>query len=437
MEKKTTVGIVGGLGHIGLIQAACLAKLGYKSIAYDINSSKVKDILRRKMPFYEPGLEGLVRETMDNGLLHFTAHVKDLQEAEMVFICTGTPALPSGEADTSQVYFAVEEVARHRSDQALVIIKSTVPTGTCRKIAAFLQERNLAARAAIISCPEFLREGSGVQDFREPSRIVVGAPSCETAEKVAGLYSPPGVPVLLTTWENAELIKHASNAFLASKISFINEIALLCEQVGADIRVISKGIGLDPRINPYFLEAGVGFSGPCLEKDLKSLLRQFQEAKKEAKLLEAVLWVNEEKRGEMVRKLQAKLGDLRGRRIAVLGMAFKPQTDDVRDSHSLPIIKELLSAGASITVHDPWIKSPHEGRLAENDLPGVEWASSPYTAAQGKDALLILTAWPEYRKLDLNRIKDCLSVPLVLDGRNIFESGQLRELGIDYQGVGV
>lgn len=437
MEKKTAVGIVGGLGHIGLIQAACLAKLGYKSIAYDINSAKIKDIQRGKMPFYEPGLEELVHETMDNGLLVFTTRVTDLQEAEMIFICTGTPALPSGEADTSQVYSAIEEVARHRSNQALVIIKSTVPAGTCRKIAAFLQERDLAARAAVVSCPEFLREGSGVQDFWKPSRIVVGAPSRETAEKVAGLYSPPGIPILLTTWENAELIKHASNAFLASKISFINEIALLCEQVGADIRVVSRGIGLDPRINPHFLEAGIGFSGPCLEKDLKSLLRQFQEAKKEAKLLEAALRVNEEKRREIVHKLQAKLGGLRGRRIAVLGMAFKPQTDDVRDSHSLPIIKQLLSAGASVTVHDPWIKSPREGRLAENDLPGVEWASSPHAAAQGKDALLILTAWPEYRELDLKQIKDCLAVPLIVDGRNIYESGQLRELGIDYQGVGI
>ena len=221
----------------------------------------------------------------------------------------------------------------------------------------------------------------------------------ETVEDVVGalpvkqpkssrLIQPPD-PILLTTWENAELIKHASNAFLASKISFINEIALLCEQVGADIRVVSRGIGLDPRINPHFLEAGIGFSGPCLEKDLKSLLRQFQEAKKEAKLLEAALRVNEEKRREIVHKLQAKLGGLRGRRIAVLGMAFKPQTDDVRDSHSLPIIKQLLSAGASVTVHDPWIKSPRGGRLAENDLPGVEWASSPHAAAQGKDALLI------------------------------------------------
>ena len=201
--------------------------------------------------------------------------------------------------------------------------------------------------------------------------------------------------------------------------------------------MVSKGIGLDPRINPHFLEAGIGFSGPCLEKDLKSLLRQFQEAKKEAKLLEAALRVNEEKRREIVHKLQAKLGGLRGRRIAVLGMAFKPQTDDVRDSHSLPIIYQLLSAGSSVTVHDPWFKSPREGRLAENDLPGVEWASSPHAAAQGKDALLILTAWPEYRELDLKQIKDCLAVPLIVDGRNIYESERLRELGIDYQGVGI
>lgn len=440
MERETVVGVAGGLGHIGLIQAACLAELGYRSIAYDQNKTKMEEILQGKMPFYEPGLEELVRKNVGNGLLGFTSRVEDLQEAKMIFICVGTPSLPSGEADTTQVFSAVEDIARHRGEHALVIVKSTVPAGTCRQLTAYLQERGLAEKAAIVSNPEFLREGSAVQDFWVPSRIVIGSPSREAAEKVAGIYSPPGVTVLITTWESSELIKHAGNAFLASKISFINEIALLCEQVGADIRVVSKGIGLDPRINPYFLEAGVGFSGPCLEKDLKSLLCQFAKAKREAKLLEAVLQVNEKKRREILRKLQTKLGALQGRRIAVLGMAFKPETDDVRDSHSLPIVKQLLSAGATVTVHDPWVKSPLEGGLAETGLPGVEWAASPYAAAQGKDALLILTAWPEYRELDLKLIKESMAIPFVVDGRNIYSVEQMermRKLGIYYLGVGI
>ena len=288
----------------------------------------------------------------------------------------------------------------------------------------------------MVSNPEFLREGSEYR-LLEPSRIIVGARSQEAAEKVARLYSPPGVPVIITNWENAELIKYASNAFLANKISFINEIALLCEKVGGDIRVVSRGIGLDPRINPYFLEAGAGFSGPCLEKDLRSLIYQFQTVEKKAKLLESVLEVNEGQRSNIVHKLQAQLGTLEGRHIGVLGMAFKAETDDIRDSHSLPIVRHLLSLGAVLTVHDPGVKSPQQTGLAAAELPEVQWASSPYEAAQGKDALLILTAWPEYRKLDLKRVKDSLVYPLIVDGRNLFDLREMQALDIKYLGVGI
>jgi UDPglucose 6-dehydrogenase len=435
--EKTKIGIVGGLGHIGLVQAACLAKLGYQTVAYDKNLTKVEEIFQGILPFFEAGLEEIVQSTIKNGLLHFTSSVRDLQESDIIFICVGTPSLPTGEADTSQVYTAAEEVARNRNNHCLVAVKSTVPVGTNRKLTVYLEENNLSEKVTMISNPEFLREGSGVQDFWEPSRIIVGARSEEAAEKVARLYSPPGVPVIMTSWENAELIKHASNAFLANKISFINEIALLCEKVGGDIRVVSKGIGLDPRINPYFLEAGAGFSGPCLEKDLKSLIYQFQTAEKKAKLLESVLEVNEGQRSNIVHKLQEQLGTLEGRHIGVLGMAFKAETDDIRDSHSLPIVRHLLSLGAVLTVHDPGVKSPQQAGLAAADLPKVEWALSPYEAAQGKDALLILTAWLEYRELNLKRLKDSLAYPLIVDGRNLFDSQEMQALNIKYLGVGI
>ncbi len=270
------IGIMGGLGHIGLIQAACLAKLGYKTVACDQKSISRKELLDGVLPFYEPGLAGLVKETVKNGYLTFTSRVEDLEDCNFIFICVGTPSLLSGETDTSQVYLAVSEVARKRKRHCLIIIKSTVPVGTNRNITAYLEENNLSERATLISNPEFLREGSGVNDFWNPERIIVGARSKELAQAVVDLYRPPGVPVIITSWENAEIIKYASNAFLANKISFINEISNLCEAVGADIRIVSKGVGLDSRINRHFLDAGIGFSGPCLEKDLKSLLHQFQ-----------------------------------------------------------------------------------------------------------------------------------------------------------------
>ena len=435
--KNTKIGIVGGLGHIGLIQGACLAELGYLTVAYDYNVKKVEEILQGKLPFFEPELEEAVNKTVKNGRLRFTASVKDLEESDLIFICVGTPSLPSGEADTSQVYTAVEEIARNRENHCLAVVKSTVPVGTNRKLTEFLKDNGLSERVTMVSNPEFLREGSGVNDFWKPSRIIVGAQSKEHAERVAGLYSPPGVPVIITSWENAELIKHAANAFLASKISFINEIAALCEKVGGDIRVVSRGIGLDPRINPYFLEAGVGFSGPCLEKDLKSLISQFQKVGEKAKLLESALEINERQRNAVVHKLQGQLGTLKGRRIGILGMAFKAETDDVRDSHSLPIIRKLLALGAALTVHDPWIQSFQQAGLDEGEFPEVRWATSPYKAAEGQDALLILTAWPEYRKLDLQRLREALVYPLIVDGRNMFDAQEMQALNIKYLGVGI
>ncbi|MGF7185242.1 UDPglucose 6-dehydrogenase [Desulfitispora alkaliphila] len=435
--KKSTIGVVGGLGHIGLIQAACLAKLGYNVAAYDINSEKMTAILNGTMPFQEQDLTELVMETINSNLLTFTPRISDLQEAEIVFICVGTPSLPRGEADLSQVYAAVKQIAQNREKPCLAVIKSTVPVGTSRKLTQFIKENNLSDKVTMVSCPEFLREGSGVKDFWEPARIVVGAEEREAADKVAQLYAPPGVPVITTSWENSELIKYASNAFLATKISFINEISLLCESIGADVRTISKGIGLDPRINPHFIEAGVGFSGPCLEKDLKSLIAQFQEVQRNPLILEAALEVNEAQRQGVVEKLQKHLGSLADKNIAVFGMAFKPETDDVRDSHSLPIVKHLLALGASVTVSDPWVSSPKQGRISEAEIAGVKWISSPFEAAKDKDAVLILTAWQEYKDLDFKKLCASMKNPLIVDGRNIFDKKSMGALKINYVGVGI
>lgn len=437
MLKKSKIGVIGGLGHIGLIQAACLAKLGYKTIAYDIDTVKIKDILKGNMPFEEDGLTEVVKETVSTDLLKFTSKIKDLQESDIIFICVGTPSLLSGKADLSQVYSAVEQVARNRSSHCLVVIKSTVPVGTSQELTEYLEGKGLSEKVTMISNPEFLKEGSGVKDFWNPARIVVGSTKEEIGEKVAKLYAPKSVPIIITSWENAELIKLVSNAFLATKISFINEIALLSERVGADIRMISKGIGLDPRINPYFIEAGVGFSGPCLEKDLKSLINQFKKVESKAKILESVLQVNEGQRKGIVEKLQDQLGTLKGKKIGVLGMAFKEKTDDVRQSHNLPIVKHLLSKGAIVTVTDPWIKSPEHGGISEGELPGVKWVSSPYEAATDKDAILILTAWQEYRELDIDKIKQVMANLLIVDGRNLFKVEDMKDKKINYIGVGI
>ncbi len=436
MENRV-MGVVGGLGHIGLIQAAGLAEAGYRTIAYDKDAGKVRRMREGVVPFYEPELEDLVRKMMECGRLVFTDRVHHLREADMVYICVDTPPLPNGAADTSRVRCAVEEVAENRFKDLTVVVKSTVPVGTARSLDCILRERGLAARVTVVSNPEFLREGTGLYDFRHPTRVVVGAQSQEIAQRVAEVYCPPGVPVILTGWENAELIKYAANAFLATKISFINELSRLCEQMGGDIRVISEGIGLDPRIGPHFLEAGVGFSGPCLEKDLKSLIRQFIDTGEEPALLQAVLRTNDRQRISMICKLQDRLGSLRGKRIGVLGMVFKPETDDVRDSHSLPIVRHLLSRGAVVTVHDLRVRGPAHAGIPAILLPGVEWASSAYEAIAGRDAVLILTAWPEYRELDLRRLADMMRRPIVVDGRNLFDPRVLSELGIDYQGVGI
>ncbi len=434
---ETKLGVMGGGGHIGLIHGACLASLGYHVVACDRDTLKIKNLKKGITPIYEPGLEEMVLQGLAGGRLKFTSRIAPLCDAEIVYICVGTPPLPSGMADTEQVKKAVAELAQAASGPVIMVIKSTVPVGTNRKLSEQIAKMGLPHKATIISSPEFLGEGSGINDFLKPSRIVIGGEDQWAVERIAAIQNPSTAPVILTTWENAELIKHASNAFLATKISFINEMASLSEALKGDIRIVSKGIGLDPRIGPLFLEAGVGFSGPCLEKDLLSLINQFINVGEEAALLKTVLNVNRYRRRNLVQKLEGFLGNLKGKKIGVLGLAFKPGTDDIRDSHSIPIIRHLLDLGAMVTVHDPQVgEGPKKTWLGEL-FPELLWASSPYNAAEGKDGLLILTAWPEYRELDLQMLKHSLANPIMVDGRNLFEPSAMKNLGIKYVGVGI
>ncbi|HOA35678.1 MAG TPA: UDP-glucose/GDP-mannose dehydrogenase family protein [Bacillota bacterium] len=431
------VGIVGGGGHVGLVQAAGLASLGYYTIAYDLNSARIRELQKGIIPFYEPGLAELVRSGLKCKLLEFTGKIERLRKVDLAYICTGTPSLPGGRTELLQVENAVTAVARAVQKRAIIAVKSTVPVGTARRLSRLLQQQRLSEKAVIVSNPEFLSEGSAVDDFWHPSRIIIGSAEPEAAEIVAGVYAPPHVPVIKTGWENAEMIKYGANAFLALKVSFINLLACLCEKSGGDIRVVSKGLGLDPRIGPSFLEAGAGFSGPCLEKDLRSLIGQFQDAGEEAPLLEAALYINQRQRYLVVSRLKENLGELKGKKIAVLGLSFKPGTDDLRETHTLPVIEQLVFAGAEVTVHDPLLGMMSWPRQMSAFLPDLRWASSPYEAAEGKDALLILTAWPEYRDLNPAKLKSCLANPLVVDGRNLFEPSEMAALGIDYRGVGI
>ncbi|HOB28886.1 MAG: UDP-glucose/GDP-mannose dehydrogenase family protein [Dethiobacteria bacterium] len=432
-----TVGVLGAGGHVGLVQAAALASLGYSTIGYDLDLGRVRDLQKGKLPFYEPELAGLVQSGLKSKLLEFTGRVNRLKGIDLAYICTSTPSLPDGRTEILQVENAVTAVARTVQKRVIIVIKSTVPVGTARRLSLLLQQQGLSEKAVLVSNPEFLSEGSAINDFWHPARIVIGSAEPEAAEIVAGIYAPPHVPVIKTSWESAELIKYAANVFLALKISYINLVAQLCEKAGGDIRVVSEGVGLDPRIGSSFLEAGIGFSGPCLEKDLRSLIRQFNDAGEEAPLLEAALYINQRQRYLVVSRLKKSLGELKGKKIAVLGLAFKPGTDDLRDTHTLPVIEQLVSAGAIVTVHDPMLSEICWPRQMNVFLPELRWASSPYEAAEGKDALLILTACPEYRRINLVKLKGCLANPLIVDGRNLFSPGEMAALGIEYRGVGL
>ncbi len=427
-----------GTGYVGLVSGAGMADFGMKVICVDKDRDKIKQLEKGRIPFYEPGLEELVHKNMQAGRLSFTTDLKKaVKQALAVFICVGTPPAEDGSADLSQIKEVALALAEALDDYKVVVTKSTVPVGTNRWIKQLIdkhKKNNVAVD--IISNPEFLREGSAVEDFMHPDRVVIGGESAYAIAIVKDIYRPlylAETPFIITDLETAEMIKYASNAFLATKVSFINEIANLCEKVGADVTVVARAMGLDPRIGRKFLNPGPGFGGSCFPKDVKALVHQGREAGSPMRILEAVLEVNERQKMRAVEKTEELCGGLSGKTVAVLGLSFKPNTSDVRESPSLMVVPELIKRGARVRVYDP--VAMEEFRRWCPDLK-VDYVRNPLEAARGAHALVILTEWNEFRFLDLRELKKLMADPNLVDMRNIYEPETVKGLGFRYTGVG-
>ena len=419
---KEPIGVI-GVGWVGLVTAACFAELGHPVVARDILPEKVAALSRGELTIHEPGLEELVTRNAER--LTFTTEMDELfDSARLLFVCVDTPPTRSGDADLSRVRAVVEEL-REDGDHVL-IMKSTVPAGTGEAI-----RRDLAG-LAYVSCPEFLKEGSAVEDFMHPDRVVIGAdPGDEAAaDAVAKLYEPLG-EVLHTDVSSAEMIKLASNAFLATKISFVNEIANVCEEVGADVAEVARGMGLDQRIGPSFLRAGIGYGGSCFPKDLKALKQLAGNTGYHFQLLTAVIEVNELQKRRVVKKLQQRLGSLAGKRVALLGLAFKPDTDDMREASSLVLAARLQGEGAEVAAYDPVATE-----AARPLFDGVEFCDSALAALEGADAAVLVTEWPQFAALDWTAAAERMARPLLIDGRNFLDRKLLEDVGFEYEGIG-
>jgi UDPglucose 6-dehydrogenase len=426
-----------GTGYVGLVSCACLADFGHHVACVDKNTTKIETLRRGEIPIYEPGLQELVRSNVKQGRLTFTGDLGGtVAAAEAVFIAVGTPSRRGdGHADLSYVYEAAREVAATLAGFTVVIVKSTVPVGTGDEVERILKEAAPDKDAAVASNPEFLREGAAVHDFKHPDRIVVGANDDRAREVVAEIYRPLSLnraPILYTSRRNAELIKYAANAFLATKITFINEIADLCEKVGGDVQEIARGIGLDNRIGDKFLHAGPGFGGSCFPKDIRALIKTAQDHDVPLRILEAVTAVNDTRKRAMARKVAAMFSDgLRGKTIAVLGLSFKPNTDDMREAPSIPLITALQDMGAQVRVYDP--AGVEE---AKKVLENVTYGESAYACAEGADALVIATEWEQFRALDLKQLQKILKRPIIIDLRNIYPFDEISRAGFDYACIG-
>jgi UDPglucose 6-dehydrogenase len=422
-SEKQTIGVV-GVGWVGLVTAACFADLGHRVVAMDIDEAKVGALTRGDVPIHEPGLADLVRGSSER--LTFTTSMDDvLAEARMLFVCVDTPPTYSGDADLSRVRAVVERLPAE--GEFALVMKSTVPAGTGASI-----KRDVPG-IAYVSCPEFLKEGSTVEDFMHPDRVVIGAnPGDEwAADEVAAAYEPLGGEIVRTDVASAEMIKLASNAFLATKISFINEIANVSELVGADVTEVARGMGLDERIGPSFLRAGIGYGGSCFPKDTQALKQLAGNTGYHFQLLNAVIEVNELQKRRVIGKLEKHLGSLVGRRIALLGLAFKPDTDDMREASSLVLSARLQGEGATVSAYDPVAEG-----AARDLLPNVELADSVESVLDGADAAVLVTEWPEFAGLDWSALRERMANPLVVDGRNFLDAETLREAGYTYEGIG-
>ena len=425
-----------GAGYVGLVSGACFADFGHQVTCIDKDTAKIASLKRGEIPIFEPGLAELVESNVRQARLEFAAEASQIGDADAVFIAVGTPSRRGdGHADLSFVYQSVRDIAPLLGSAAVVITKSTVPVGTGDEIENILRDNRPNTDIQVVSNPEFLREGAAIQDFKHPDRIVVGSDDDRARKVLADLYRPLYLntsPIIYVDRRTAELIKYASNAFLATKITFINEIADLCEQVGADVQEVARGMGLDNRIGGKFLHAGPGFGGSCFPKDTSALIKTAHDHGVPLRLVETVSAVNEQRKRAMARKVvQALGGSVRGKTVAVLGLTFKPNTDDTRDSPAIPLITALHDLGATVRGYDP-----AGMEQAKPLLPDVHYCQSAYSAAQGADAVVIATEWEQFRALDLSRLRAVMSQPVIVDLRNIYRSDEMKRAAFRYVPVG-
>jgi UDPglucose 6-dehydrogenase len=425
-----------GTGYVGLVTGACFAEFGVDVTCVDVDEEKIDRLLKGVMPIYEPGLEHLVAKNTQAGRLRFTTDVQQaIEQALVIFLAVGTPPKSDGSPDLSFVESAAGSIAEHMNGYKVVVTKSTVPIGTGEHIRKFITERKKTrASFGVVSNPEFLREGAAINDFMRPDRVVIGSRDEEAVAIMKDLYRPLYLieaPFVITSLEAAELTKYAANAFLATKVSFINEIANLCERIGCDVHDVARGIGMDKRIGSKFLHPGPGFGGSCFPKDTRALSSVARQFECESLIVDAVIEVNQRQGSQMLAKIQNLVGELKDKRVAILGLAFKPETDDMREAPSVGIIRSLMEQGAKITAYDPVAKAE-----ATKILPEIAYADDEYDAVTGAEVLVFVTEWNQFRALDMARIRDLMKTPRIADLRNIYEPEDMRELGFDYVGVG-
>ena len=422
-----------GSGYVGLVSGACFAELGNRVICVDHDRDKINKLKEGTVPIFEPGLEELIANNVKKKRLRFSSSIGEaVRNSEAIFIAVGTPTLPNGEADLTGIEKVARDIALNLDGYRLIVEKSTVPVETCEWVKHTVS--TYAKRKAgfdLVSNPEFLREGQAINDFMRPDRIVIGVESKKARDILVNLYKPLNAPIVVVNIKSAELIKHASNAYLATKVSFINAISRICEQVGADVLEVARGMGLDRRIGPEFLNAGIGYGGSCFPKDLDAFISISEKIGYDFQLLKCVKEVNEGQKRIVLKKIKDNLWIIKDKVIAVLGIAFKPDTDDIRNAPALDIVRELRGEGADVRVYDPRAICK-----ARQVLEGVKFCRDSYDACRGADCLLVLTEWNEFKELDFGRIKKLLKRPLIVDGRNIYDFGKLKKLGFTCIGVG-
>ena len=425
--------VIGAGGYVGVVTGTCFADLGNQVTGVDIDEEKIAKLKRGKVPIYEPGLQEMVERNIQSGRLRFTtSYAEGLKDADFAFIAVNTPSGAEGEADLKYIRMAAEEIAKVIDHPLIIVNKSTVPIGTGDWVAETIEKHvKPGIDFAVVSNPEFLREGSAISDFLNPDRIVLGSTDRGAAEQVAQLYLSLRAPILITDLRTAEMIKYASNAYLANRISFINEIASICEKLGADIKEVAAGMGYDKRIGQDYLDAGLGWGGSCFPKDVKALEHMASLHGCHPQLLRAVMEINRDQRRRAIQAMRESLGTLHGKTVGILGLAFKANTDDMREAPSIEVIHLLTNEGAQVKAYDPAAME-----VAKKILPEVTYCADAYQVAEGSDALMVVTEWNEFKHLDMARVKDLMRQPVLIDGRNIYEPARMRELGFIYRGMG-